>query len=326
MRLCIDAGGTSIRFAFIEDNQKVVIKTKYPISDFPGSDVGFLAALNTFLRQPECHEYKNRTTSLIASVAGPVKNDAAQFTNTDWRISKDQIRTNCESLFPPNVKIHLINDFEALAYGLASLEEEDLVTVFPREGHGDTKIVCGPGTGLGLAALKEKNGQLISIPSEGGHQCFPVETSIDREIREYIMEDWVSYENILSGQGLQLLFGFFCQKTNARYINELSPEEIISLYNSGNVAAKKALEEFSYTLGSFCGNMVLALGATKGVYLWGGILKSFPLEMLRNNMTRRFQQRGRSAGYLSDVPIYKIISDEIALRGCSIYASEALRG
>lgn len=322
MKLCIDAGGTSIRLAFIDDNHNIVVKKKYSVSAFEGGDVGFLSAVNTFLRDTNEFENPKNVQHVIASVSGPVRNGKVQFTNIDWQVSESTVLSNFNSVFSPNFTVTLINDFEALAYGLASLENEDVITVYAREGYGNTKIVCGPGTGLGLAALLRKNDDLIVIPSEGGHQCFPVETSTEREVREYIMEDWVSYEHILSGQGLQLLFSFFCQKTNVQYVTEQSPEEIIALYESGNVAAKKALEAFAYALGGFCGNMVLALGATKGVYLWGGILKSFPFEMLRSNMARRFQQRGRAAGYLADVPIYKIVCDETALRGCSIYLTE----
>lgn len=323
MKLCIDAGGTSIRLALVNENHHIIVKKKYSVSSFAGGEVGFLAAISTFLKDVKEIENPKDIEELVTSVSGPVRNGRVQFTNIDWQISETKIYDNFKTVLSPTLNVTLINDFEALAYGLAALEAESMVSIYAREGYGDTRIVCGPGTGLGLAALKQKNDELIVIPSEGGHQCFPVETSTEREIREYIMEDWVSYEHILSGQGLQLLFSFFCQKTNVQYVNEQSPEEIIGLYKSGNVAAKKALEAFAYSLGAFCGNMVLALGATQGVYLWGGILKSFPLEMLKSNMVRRFQQRGRAAGYLADVPIYKIISSDVALRGCSIYSAEA---
>jgi len=322
MKLCIDAGGTSIRLALVDENHHIIVKQKYSVDSFEGGDIGFLAAISTFVHDVKDVANAKNIEELIASVSGPVRNGRVQFTNIDWQVSESQIFENFKTEFAPDFKATLINDFEALAYGLASLESDSLVTVYPREGYGDTRIVCGPGTGLGLAALKVTNGELVVIPSEGGHQCFPVETSTEREIREYIMEDWVSYEHIISGQGLQLLFSFFCQKTNVQYVTEQSPEEIIGLYKSGNVAAKKALESFAYALGGFCGNMVLALGATKGVYLWGGILKSFPIDMLRSNMVRRFQQRGRAAGYLADVPIFKIVSSEVAIRGCSIYSVE----
>ncbi len=257
MKLCIDAGGTSIRLALVNDNHHIIIKKKYSVGAFDGGEVGFLAAISTFLEDVKKIENPIEIEELIASVSGPVRDGRVQFTNIDWQISESTIIDNFKTELSPTLNVTLINDFEALAYGLAGMETDSIDSVYAREGFGDTSIVCGPGTGLGLAALKQLNGDLIVIPSEGGHQCFPVETSTEREIREYIMEDWVSYEHILSGQGLQLLFSFFCQKTNVQYVTEQSPEEIIALNKSGNVAARKALEAFAYSLGAFCGNMVL---------------------------------------------------------------------
>ena len=322
MRLCVDAGGTHVRFGLVDESHHVLLKRKYPVGEFPGGNQGFIAATNQFLEERICRDNSSSIDHFVACVAGPVNNGVVQFRNTDWWISVEDMESNFSGTMHESMRAYLINDYEALAYGIATLEDDGYDTIFARNGTGDTSIVCGTGTGLGLSALKVHNGKLIVIPSEGGHQSFPVETAIERKIREFIMEDWVSYEHILSGQGLQLLFSFFCQESNAQYVNEQTPSQIIALSQSGNVAAKKALEEFSYALGGFCGNMVLALGATKGVYLWGGVLSSFPIEYLKNHTTRRFQQRGRAAGYVSNVPIYRITNDELALQGCSIFASE----
>jgi len=101
----------------------------------------------------------------------------------------------------------------------------------------------------------------------------------------------------------------------------LSPEEILYLYKTGNEVAIKTVEEFSYALGTFCGNMALAFGATKGVYLWGGILTSFPNHLLKNQMMNRFHKRGKMAFCLANIPVYKIICEDLPLRGCSLYTS-----
>jgi glucokinase len=323
MKICADVGGTNLRIAYVNDEHQIVFKEKYSISNFPGADVGFVAALNAFLREKKELLETDKINSITVSASGHIKDDRVQFTNTDWVILKSDLSDNFSSMFNPNLEIFLINDFEALAYGLSTIEEGDFTDIFPREGYGDTKLVCGPGTGLGLAALKTIGPNienLIAIPSEGGHQSFSVETSLEKEIREHMMEGWMSYEDVLSGNGLKMLFNFFNQKNHIPSSYDIAPKEIIDLSNSGNIPARKALEEFSYALGTFCGNMVLALGATKGVYLWGGILKSFPLELLKVQMKRRFQQRGSAVNFLSDVPIFKITNDEIALRGCSIYS------
>jgi glucokinase len=168
---------------------------------------------------------------------------------------------------------------------------------------------------------------VAAIPSEGGHQSFPPETSIEHQITaSIIQENWVSYEQLLSGKGLQRLYNFFSQRRQAPNVHELAPADIVNQFNSGNIIAREALEAFALALGTFCGNMVLALGATRGVYLWGGILREFPMEILRNNMMVRFNRRGFGAvsSYLASVPVYKITSDQIGLRGCSVFADKYL--
>jgi len=50
--------------------------------------------------------------------------------------------------------VSLINDLEATAYGLAALDEDDFITIFPGAGHyGDNMAIIAPGTGLGEAGL-----------------------------------------------------------------------------------------------------------------------------------------------------------------------------
>ena len=70
--------------------------------------------------------------------------------------------------------------------------------------------------------------------------------------------------------------------------------------------------------------MALALGARRGVYLWGGILKHYPDLFLRRNFLQRFQNRGRKTEYVAEIPVFKIVSDEVALKGCALY-SEIMR-
>jgi len=66
------------------------------------------------------------------------------------------------------------------------------------------------------------------------------------------------------------------------------------------------------------------VAARGGVYLWGGILKEYPSLFLRQYFLQRFQSRGRKTAYVADIPIYNIVSDEVALKGCAFY-SDILR-
>jgi glucokinase len=48
--------------------------------------------------------------------------------------------------------VHLLNDFEANAYGLLTVEPQDLIQICGNqlENHNGVKIVLGPGTGIGV--------------------------------------------------------------------------------------------------------------------------------------------------------------------------------
>ena len=324
MKICVDAGGTSIRIAYVDDFHQILTKKKYRIDSFPGLEKGFYSALHKFLSDTNGTVQLNSIKYIIISAAGHLKKNRnfVEFTNADWQISINDIVDKLKMDIVPNIEGFLLNDFEALSYGISTIEDEDVDIIFSRKGHGDTTIVCGPGTGLGLSALKQTaDGQLIVIPSEGGHQSFPPEAGIEQELIKHIMQNFVSYEDILSGKGLQRLYTFFFRKKSTHHCHAISPEEILTLYKKGDETAVKTLEQFSEALGTFCGNMALALGATKGIYLWGGILKKFPNHLLKIQMMNRFHNRGKMASYLSDIPVYRIISGDIALRGCSIYAS-----
>lgn len=324
MKICVDAGGTNVRIAYVDDSHQIIMKEKYRIDSFPGNDQGCHSAINKFLSDAQGEIELKSINSIVISAAGYLteNRDSVQFTNADWRVSINDLIEKFEGTFSPTINGLLLNDFEALSYGLSKIEANDIDIIFGRQGHGDTKIVCGPGTGLGFSALKETvKGQLIVIPSEGGHQSFPAETSIEQDISNELMQNFLSYEDILSGKGLQRLYTFFCCLIGKKNPFDLSPKKILLLYENGDEAAGKALEEFSYALGTFCGNMALAIGATKGIYLWGGIIKEFPISLLKTQMMNRFHNRGKMAAYVADIPVYRIISEDIALRGCSIYAS-----
>ena len=324
MKICVDAGGTSIRIAYVDGSHKIIIKKRYSINSFPGIDMGFSSAINKFLSDTKGITSPASIDTIVIGAAGHLTRNRnfVQFTNADWQISAANISESFRSIMSPSLIVLLLNDFEALSYGLSTIENEDVEIIFGRKGHGDTKIVCGPGTGLGLSALKQTtDDQLIVIPSEGGHQSFPTEADIEEDIIKYTTQKYVSYEDILSGEGLQRLFNFFYRKTNSHNCQALSPEDILTLYETGDEVAGKTIEAFSYALGTFCGNMALALGATKGVYLWGGIITAFPNHLLKNQMMNRFHKRGKMAFYVAEIPVYKVVCEDIPLRGCSIYAS-----
>jgi glucokinase len=327
MKICADAGGSKVRFAVVDEHYNVRRIAKYNVADLPQGEAGLSNALSKFAIEISSDTDLREISHLVIGAAGPVENSSVHLTNSDWRVERDALKSEFASIISGPFKVGLINDFEALAYGLALLGHDDVIALHSGKTKGDTRLVCGPGTGLGLAALRSLGPDrfdVIAIPTEGGHQSFPAETPMEREIWDYFMQPIVTYEHILSGPGLQTLYSFFSEKAGRPNAGNLLPVDIIKQFSQANPIAMRTLETFASILGAFCGNMVLALGARQGVYLWGGILKEFPEQLLRRNMLQRLHKRAKGLEFVADAPVFRIISDEVALKGCALYADKFL--
>src|SRR5690606_31314448 len=74
-----------------------------------------------------------------------------------------------------------------------------------RPSENGTKIVIGPGTGLGAAALIRLDGRWLPIPGEGGHIDLAPRDARDEAIWREI-GGRISAETIISGPGLVRLY------------------------------------------------------------------------------------------------------------------------
>ena len=206
--LVIDLGGTNLRAAFgnPEDNE---------LSDVQKIK---LDCINEFYKiLGELIDRYPNTKDLVVSVAGPKNGDSITMTNRNWKIVSSEVKekfglSSC----------HLLNDWEAIAYSLSSLKENDLRVLKsgPYVGLNDVpKFVIGPGTGLGAALYSRINNIEHVNPTELGNtkasvkhylKIFGIEESSDFEI----------LEDVLSGPGIS--------RVAENFLNEsISAEEIL---------------------------------------------------------------------------------------------------
>ena len=85
----------------------------------------------------------------VFSVAGPKNGDSITMTNRNWKIISSEVKEKYGL-----DSCHLLNDWEAIAYSISSLQKEDLRVLKKGSfvGLNDIpKLVIGPGTGLGAA-------------------------------------------------------------------------------------------------------------------------------------------------------------------------------
>src|SRR5262249_7347461 len=132
--------------------------------------------------------------------------------------------------------LRVINDFEALAWALPSLDATDMRPLGARrQAERGVKVVLGPGTGLGVAALVPIDGSWNVVASEGGHASFGPRMADEEPVFARLREqcDAISAETILSGPGLARLH-------RALHSGPALAQEAIVAQARGNDAAARA--------------------------------------------------------------------------------------
>jgi glucokinase len=242
------------------------------------------------------------------ALALPVGAGEMKMTNRDWSFSAEGLR-----LALGLQRLRLVNDFVAAASGVGALSEREVTHIGGRIGNrSDPRLILGPGTGLGAAAiLTDERGEQV-IATEAGHMGAAPTSEIGRAVCGHarLQHGRASWERLLSGDGLALFDAV------ARGANDVdSTPEVAARAQSGDAAARVAARAFSYTIGEFAGDLCLAFRATSGVYLVGGVLHglgdAFDADALRSG----FENKGRFSSLLREVPCFVVRTENLALRG-----------
>jgi len=108
-------------------------------------------------------------------------------------------------------EVHLLNDFAAVGYGIASLGEHDVLSLQRAVAQPQgTRLVVGAGTGLGVCMLNWQGNAYAVHASEAGHADFAPLDATQDALLAALREPFgrVSYERIVSGPGLLRIFSF----------------------------------------------------------------------------------------------------------------------
>jgi glucokinase len=303
--LLADIGATNARFAVATNGALGTIET-VKVAEFPS----FTAALHSYFQQSCSEEPIGRA---MVAVAGPVKDGRAALTNAGWVIDAEELRSEV------GAEADLINDFEAVAYSVHSLNERaDLAPIGSgRAEPGAPIAVVGPGTGLGVACSISKFGKPTVIASEGGHTTLAGACEREDTIIQWLRLSFghVSAERAVSGPGLENLFSAIAS-IDRREDLSLSAAEITENALAGKCSlCSDALETFCTFLGSFAGNAALTFRATGGVYIAGGISPRIVEFLRRSKFRQRFEAKGRFSQYLRSIPSFVITHPAAAFLG-----------
>lgn len=254
-----------------------------------------------------------RPRESVIAVAAPVTSDDITMPNRDWRFNRIELAaaTGLE-------RIDFINDFEAQALAIPALSAAERKTLGPdRTPQGTNAAVLGPGTGLGVAGLVATATPPIAITGEGGNVTMAASNDTEAALISAARQRFghCSAERLISGQGLECLHELLHDGVKA------SAESISTSALAGDAKARATFDQFFEFLGAFAGDVALTFGATRGVYIGGGVaLENAPL-LVRSKFRDRFTAKGKYADYLDAIPTYLITADTPALFGLAQYVS-----
>jgi glucokinase len=293
---------------------------KFASREFP--DFGSL--LKKFLSQ----RARKKISSASFGVAGPVHDGKCQATNLPWVISASELETQLQ--IP---KVHLINDLEANAWGLRCLSPEEFFTINAGVDMIGNQALISAGTGLGEAGLYWDGKSHQPFACEGGHCDFAPTDEEQIELLRYLKLQYkhVSYERILSGSGLYLLYRFLIDTKRESEIFCISslfgqnePQRVIT-ENAANGQCKvcmRACQLFTSIYGSEAGNLALKFLAVGGVFIGGGIAPHIIEFLKEGRFIQAFSYKGRFSSLLMKIPIKVVLNEKTALIGAARYAQE----
>lgn len=304
-----DIGGTNARFALANTaTPGFSDELTLPCADFGSAE----AAIRHYLETVDAAA----PDVICLAVAGPIFDQAVQFTNNPWSIVATELAATFSA---PSVR--LLNDFEAIAYSIPYLPGEQELLDLDRF----TVAIVGPGTGLGTAGLHRKGNVLAPIVSEASHSGFSPESELQLDVLNVLRERFerVSVERLVSGQGIENLYRALGQ---LRWpdAEPLSAAEIFAA--DANDHAQESVRLFFEILGQYAGDIALAFGASDGVYIAGGIVRRYPELFAASGFRAGFENKGRYRSMMEDIPTQLITHPQPGLLGASYVALELLRG
>lgn len=301
--LAADIGATNARFALVERTTRavrIVFERTYPTASFPD----FEPTAAAFLDEAR----GGRIASAAIAIAGPVEEGAGRLLNrSGWTVDR-------RALERLGVEARLINDFQALAYGVAHAAPEDTTTV--QEGKRvprGTIALVGAGTGLGVASLAWDGRRYRPAPSEGGHVGFAPRDDTQLELWRHLRarHGRVSAERVVCGDGLATIYEFLQGET-------LEPAEVSRrALADRSSAAGKALTLFIDCYGAFAGDVALAFLARGGVYVCGGIAAKLAQRLGEGDFLAAFNDKGRHRELVSSMPVRVVVNEKLGLLGAA---------
>jgi glucokinase len=318
MILAGDVGGTKTELALVEargDRLHVVRAARYPSRSFP--------SLEAIIRQFLAGQPVPALAAACFGVAGPVIDGHSITTNLPWTVDEPTLAADI-----PVPRATLLNDLEAMAWGVMSLPAADFATLQEGTPRVGTMALVAAGTGLGEALMIWEGARHLVVPSEGGHVDFAPRDAREAGLLAFLQAHLgrVSVERVLSGPGV---FHIYRYLRRAREVPE--PEWLRQAIASGDPSAVvgeaglagtdpicvETVDLFASVYGAVAGNLALIVLAAGGVFIGGGIAPKLRGKLEDGTFMRAFRDKGRMAALLESYPVRLCLNDRAPLLGAA---------
>lgn len=308
--IAADVGGTQTRlvYAMLGKTEDILYEACYSSTDFES----FEPLLRRFIEEINQRNFGFDVLSL--ALPGVVEGNVARLTNLPWVISKAEIRDEFGV-----EQVHFMNDFQAAAFGIDRLRDDDLVVLNAgTHTHDATRVVVGAGTGLGLAWLQGNPRRSIAYSTEGGHVDFAPVNARQIELFQFLLQRYehVSYERLLSDSGLVTLYEFCAGQAGTAIDAAWVQAEALN----NNRDAHRAMRLFVQIYGSYVGNIALLFKPEGGVYITGGIAGKIIRWMQSADFYDAYLLKGRMQTLVKKISVSIVTNERVGVIGALSHA------
>ncbi len=318
--LVADIGGTNTRLGVVTEGE---------LTDLRKHPTGTVSDLQDALHDL-CDEIGTQPRAVVAAGAGPVQNGTIRLTNANLDLSEDALAKATGAHHT-----YVINDFTAAAWSVAEITDKDIEVLqgvaTPPLG---TRLVVGPGTGLGVGALLFSEGHFHTVSGEGGHVGLSPrhldEVEVFRAARRIVPECFfddtlvIEAEMFLSGTGLPVLYQAIGMAEGLNDVAKRPAKDILQDAQDGSdPCAVKAARMFTEHLGAVMGDLAVALMPTGGVFLVGGVAEKNRW-LFGQDFLRAFNAGGRFDELRQSMNLYVSEQDEFGIVGANNFCKNAL--
>lgn len=306
-----DIGGTNARFAILPSRDAPAIEfPTVATADYPDIDVALERAI---LARTEV-----KPRSAVLAIAAPVTGDEIRLTNCPWTVRP---RVMIRRLGFAEVVI--LNDFEAQALAVVATGPEHLEKIGGGAADPEaSRVVLGPGTGLGVAGLVRAGDVWVPVPGEGGHVDMGPRTPRDFAVFPHIerIEGRISGEQMLCGRGLVNLYRAVAAADRQPAEFDSPAGITAAALAKSDPVAEEALDIFVTCLGRLAGDLALIFMSRGGVYLTGGIAQKIVPALKHPRFRAAFEDKAPHSALMRDLPVFVMTHPLAALAGLGAFA------